>query len=78
MGIECAYSFSDLFQAVHGRDFTAVENEYFVSLNQEQRNTEVAHLAARAGWKTVGRLGDDGIMYLAFFPKEAVEQGKVC
>ncbi len=68
MGIECAYSFKDLFKATFGQDPSAGELEELYLLSQSEKNAVVAKWAKRAGWTTAVRLGTDGVEYLAFYP----------
>ena len=71
MGLECRYSFDDLFRLAHGRDWTAAEKRAFLALEQGARNGEVRRLAERAGCvRTEDRLGSDGMTYTAFWVEE--------
>ena len=69
MGIECAYSFDDLHFAAMKKHFSALESERFLRLNQQSKNDLVAQWAAKAGWQTEERIGSDGLVYIAFWPK---------
>lgn len=68
MGIECNYSFWDLFKAAHKREATIFEKKKFKKLNQNEKNDQVKKWAQIAGWETVTRQGTDSITYLAFAP----------
>lgn len=64
-------SFSDLFHAANGRDFSEQERTRFSELSQPERNAAVKHLAHRAtGIRTEDRVGTDGIVYTAFWRDE--------
>lgn len=69
MGVECAYSFWDLFKSVHGRFPTKKERDVFLALSQEERNRQIEVWTAHIGWETENRIGTDGIAYTAFAPK---------
>ena len=69
MGIECAYSFDDLHFAVVKKHFSALESERFLRLNQQSKNDLVAQWAAKAGWETEEKIGSDGLVDIAFWPK---------
>jgi hypothetical protein len=68
MAIECAYSFSDLFEAVYLRKPTIKETANFGNMNQEDKNNIVKKWAQKAGWETKERIGTDGLLYIAFAP----------
>ena len=67
-GPECCFSFQDLFTAAEGRMWTPEEEAKFKSLTQDQRNDWVTQLAAKAPqFRTQDKIGDDGIVYRAFW-----------
>jgi hypothetical protein len=68
MGIECAYSFWDLFESAHNRPATGEEKEAFFALPQTKRNALVKKWAALASWEVEERIGSDGLQYTAFAP----------
>lgn len=68
MGVECAYSFWDLFTAVHSREATDEEKQKFYSMSQNMKNREVAKWAELAKWQIDKRIGMDGQVYFAFAP----------
>ena len=73
MGPECQYSFDDLYQLAHQREWTRDEKAAFMALDQAGKNLEVKRLAEIAGCvRTEDRLGTDGVCYTAFW----VEQHK--
>lgn len=69
MAVECAYSFSDLYEAAFGQ--VPAENFLlqFYALPQSERNIQVVSWARRAGWQTRLRKGSDGLDYQAFASK---------
>lgn len=74
MGIECAYSFKDLYQATFGKEPGVGELEELYLLPQTEKNAVVAKWAKQAGWLTAVRLGTDGVEYLAFYPPAGSNQ----
>lgn len=68
MGVECAYSFWDLYKAAFGQDAPEEYKQKFFSMSQNKRNREVAEWAEKANWQLDRRLGTDGEIYLAFAP----------
>ena len=64
----CVYSFTDLYQAAHGRIPTAEELQDLYSLPQELRNEVVRQWAKQAGWMTEDVRGGDGVLYTSFGP----------
>ena len=67
-GLECCFSFHDLFTAAEGRMWTPEEETTFRSLTQDERNEWVTKLAAKAPqFRTKDKVGDDGITYRAFW-----------
>jgi hypothetical protein len=78
MGIECAYSFTDLYQAAFGRLPSREEMVAFGSVNQESRNAQVREWARIAGWETKDKNGSDGRVYTAFAPSFSEPADKSC
>jgi hypothetical protein len=70
MGIECAYSFNDLHLAANGKGLSAQESESFLLLDQNERNALVKQWAELAGWLVEDRVGSDGLVYTAFWPRQ--------
>lgn len=68
MGIECAYSFIDLYKAAFGHKIALKEKKAFQRLSQEEINSLVKEWANKAGWKTREKRGTGNVLYLAFFP----------
>lgn len=68
MGIECDYSFKDLYFAAFGEAPTQDEMVEFLRLDQDVRNERVKLWAEKAGWGTDDRVGTDGPVYTAFCP----------
>ena len=68
-GLECAYSFRDLFQAAFGREAKPEEMDEFSHLTQEEKNQKVKEWAKLADWNTLDKVGADGQTYTAFYPK---------
>lgn len=68
MGIECNYSFFDLFRAANKREPTVEEIAHFENLIQEKKNDLVKQWAHEAAWEIRDKIGDDGITYRAFAP----------
>ena len=67
MGVECAYSFHDLYKAVFGKELSLQEKKKLQSLPQEDINTLVSKWAKEAGWKTEKKKGTNGKIYLSFY-----------
>lgn len=68
MGIECAYSYSDLFYAAYGRMPNSDELSKMATLTQTERNRYVKELARAASWQTQDKVGSDLQIYTAFAP----------
>ena len=68
MGIECSYSFNDLYFAAYGESMEREVEQRLYSVDQSERNSMVAEWAEDAGWETTKRAGSDGNVYLAFCP----------
>jgi len=68
MGIECSYSFWDLFVAAFQREPTDNQRYEFGILTQHERNRRVKLWAQKAGWGVEDRIGSDGNLYTAFCP----------
>lgn len=68
MGLECNYSFADLFKAAHERTPTSDELSHFHEMSQIERNILVTAWAENAGWYTKDKKGTDGCIYTAFAP----------
>lgn len=68
MGIECAYSFLDLYKAAFGKRPPLKEKLKLQKLSQEEINGLVMQWAKKAGWKTREKKGSDGKNYLSFWP----------
>ncbi len=68
MGIECAYSFWDLYVAAIGKNPSKKTKDKFALLSQEGKNKQVSNWASIAGWKTQKKIGSDKKIYIAFFP----------
>lgn len=68
MGIECAYSFEELYKAAFGRSLTKKEKLEFQESSQEEINNLVLVWAQKAKWTTDKRSGTDGREYIAFYP----------
>lgn len=68
MGIECNYSFFDLFRAAFKREPTIEEIAQFENLDQESKNKQVKGWAEKAVWQTKDKIGSDGKTYTAFAP----------
>jgi hypothetical protein len=66
-GRTCCYSFSDLFEAAYGRQPTHAEYNALMQVTQPERNEQVQMMADHAGWCTQERIGDDGVVYIAFW-----------
>lgn len=71
MGIECAYSFKDLYLAAFGHEPKVDELLNLYALPQAKKNAVVAKWTKKAGWATSVRLGTDGVEYLAFYPSSS-------
>jgi hypothetical protein len=69
MGIECDYSYNDLFRAAYNRLTTVKERELLSQMTQKDRNKYVRRLAGLAEWETKDKLGSDNQIYTAFAPK---------
>lgn len=72
-GINCAYSFSDLFFAAENRMPSEEELTVFAKMTQGRRNQAVKRLAEQADWNVEDRSGADDIIYTAFWPKTTEE-----
>ena len=68
MGIECDYSFYDLYRAAFKRQPTLEQIAHFESLPQSGKNELVKQWAAAAAWETQDKVGSDGVTYTAFAP----------
>lgn len=68
MGIECAYSFDDLYKAAYGKNLKANEKAELQNLSQEKINEFVEIWAQKARWKTCKKKGSDNKIYLSFHP----------
>jgi hypothetical protein len=67
-GIECNFSFADLFIAAEGRTWTSDEEIVFKNLTQRQRNEWVSSLVVKAPeYVTQDKVGTGGVMYRAFW-----------
>lgn len=66
--MECDFSFSDLYKAAFGKNLSKKEKESFANLTQIEINRLVSKWAKKASWKTQDKKGDDGKIYLAFYP----------
>lgn len=63
----CKFSFDDLHQARFGRKMTSQEKETLYEKPQAERNNIVRHWAKSTGWLTENRMGEDGVVYTAFW-----------
>jgi hypothetical protein len=70
MGIECAYSFEDLYRAAYGKSLSLKEKNKLQNISQEKINSLVLAWAEKAGWKTNKKIGKDNKIYLSFYPRE--------
>lgn len=68
MGIECAYSFDDLYKAAFGKNLDLKEKAELQKLPQEEINILVSKWAQQAGWRTRKKKGTENITYLSFYP----------
>lgn len=68
MGVECRYSFWDLYEAAFGKKVDAEYREEFFSMSQNKRNREVEKWAEISNWQVEKRIGTDGLTYFAFAP----------
>lgn len=68
MGIECSYSFWDLYKTAFGEDPSDEYKQEFFQMSQDERNKAVSEWAQKAGWETDERVGSDGLVYTAFAP----------
>ncbi len=68
MGLECNFSFADLFKAAHKRIPTAEELSHFEDMPQPIRNELVKAWAHAARWYTQDKTGTDHCIYTAFAP----------
>lgn len=68
MGIECDFSFIDLYQAAHHKKPEREELSSFGKISQAERNELVKQWAKKAGWHTKDKMGNDGQVYTAFAP----------
>ncbi len=68
MGIECNFSFFDLFRAAFKREPTVEEIAHFENLPQSGKNELVKEWAQEAAWETQDKMGSDGQLYTAFAP----------
>lgn len=68
MGIECAYSFDDLYNAAFGESLDPQEKQRLQKLSQKELNNLVLEWAQKAGWKIREKRGTGNVLYLAFFP----------
>ncbi len=68
MGLECQFSFEDLFLAAHKRTIRQEEYQDLMQASQPHRNKLVEQWAELSGWVTIPRQGTDGLLYLAFHP----------
>lgn len=69
MGVECLYSFWDLFDKAHGRKATDEERATFFLLPHDKRNILIRKWAVLASWEVDERTGTDGKTYTAFAPR---------
>ena len=72
MGIECSYSFNDLYYAAYGELMERDVEDRLYAVDQKERNRMVAEWADDAGWETTPRTGSDGLTYLAFCPSFSI------
>ncbi len=65
----CCYSFDDLHSAAFGRPMTEQEKRSLYALPRAQINETVREWVARTEGRFAceDRLGDDGLVYTAFF-----------
>lgn len=68
MGIECAYSFDDLYKAAFGKNLTKKEKLEFQKLSQKEINSLVLNWAQKTNWITLEKKGVDGKIYISFHP----------
>lgn len=68
MGVECSYSFWDLFVCAHGREPSETEKQSFYAATQDERNIRIKKWAELASWDIDERIGTDGLLYTAFAP----------
>lgn len=81
-------SFADLHALAHGRAWTCDEAARFAAMPQPEKNAAVRALAAKAGnVETADCVGDDGVVYTAFWvcaeadggaPRPACECSREC
>lgn len=69
MGIECDYSYNDLFKAAYNRLPTSKESKLLSQMTQTDRNEYVRKLAQLAEWEIEEKLGSDNQIYTAFAPR---------
>lgn len=73
MGVECSYSFWDLYKTAFGKEADEALRSDFGKMTQDERNKTVRQWAEKAGWETSERIGSDGLAYTAFAPSFTVE-----
>ncbi len=66
--IECDYSFEMLYRAAYGRKIPSKVKKKFQALSQEEVNKLVMTWAQVANWRTELKMGEQGVVYLAFYP----------
>ena len=68
MGVECSYSFWDLYKEAFSEEASEKVKQEFYRMTQDERNARVSRWAEMAGWETDDRIGSDGLTYTAFAP----------
>lgn len=67
-GLECKFSFDDLYKAAFGKSLVFKKKKKLQSLSQEEINGLVSFWAQKAGWMTKAKKGRDGKVYVSFYP----------
>jgi hypothetical protein len=66
--IECDYSFEMLYKAAYKKKIPDKIKHEFQALPQEEINKLVMKWAQVANWRTESKVGEQGVVYLAFYP----------
>lgn len=66
--IECDYSFEMLYRAAFKKKIPMKVKIELQMLPQDKINSLVNEWACKAKWRTEEKIGERGIIYLAFYP----------
>lgn len=67
-GIECDYSFDNLYEAAFSKKISKSLKIKLQKLPQNEINTLVSKWAKKANWVTKKKIGSDKEVYLSFYP----------